>query len=53
MMLIDTFSGTLSTPMTEAEVDRLSQVLLDVFRESREEALALVPGAPPAGELTS
>jgi glutamate-1-semialdehyde 2,1-aminomutase len=49
VMLIDTFSGTLSTPMTTAEVDRLSQVLLDVFRETREEALALVPGAPPAG----
>jgi glutamate-1-semialdehyde 2,1-aminomutase len=39
VMLIETFSGTLSTPMTEAEVDRLSEVLLESFRATRETAL--------------
>jgi glutamate-1-semialdehyde 2,1-aminomutase len=41
LMLVDTFSGTLSTPMSEAEIDRLSEVLLEAFRETRDMALAL------------
>lgn len=49
IMLIDTFSGTLSTPMTGAEVDTLSQVLLEAFRETRESALALVADTATAG----
>jgi glutamate-1-semialdehyde 2,1-aminomutase len=32
IMMIDTASGTLSTPMTEREVDRLAEALLDAFR---------------------
>jgi glutamate-1-semialdehyde 2,1-aminomutase len=32
IMMIDTCSGTLSTPMTGGEVDRLTEVLLDGFR---------------------
>jgi len=36
LMLINTCSGTLSTPMTEMEIDRLSEVLLGAFRKVRE-----------------
>ncbi|MFP4624409.1 MAG: aspartate aminotransferase family protein [Gemmatimonadota bacterium] len=49
LMLINTFSGTLSTPMTAAEIDRLSEVLLEAFREYREMALALHTGEGAAG----
>jgi glutamate-1-semialdehyde 2,1-aminomutase len=49
VMLIDTFSGTLSTPMTAAEVDRLSEVLLQAFRDTRDMALARVAAQLAAG----
>lgn len=49
VMLIDTFSGTLSTPMTGAEVDRLSEVLFDAFRDTRDMALALLAAEPATG----
>jgi glutamate-1-semialdehyde 2,1-aminomutase len=32
IMLINTATGALSTPMTQQEIDRLSEALLDVFR---------------------
>ena len=36
IMLINTCSGTLSTPMTGAEIDRLTDALLDGFRKLKE-----------------
>ena len=36
IMMINTASGTLSTPMTEAEIDTLAEVMLGAFRAVRE-----------------
>jgi glutamate-1-semialdehyde 2,1-aminomutase len=36
VMLINTCSGTLSTPMTEKEIDRLAEVMLGGFRKLKE-----------------
>jgi glutamate-1-semialdehyde 2,1-aminomutase len=36
IMVMNTGSGTLSTPMTEAEIDTLTEVMLEAFRAVRE-----------------
>jgi glutamate-1-semialdehyde 2,1-aminomutase len=45
IMMINTASGTLSTPMTEAEIDTLAEVMLGAFRAVRE----TMPKAAAAG----
>ncbi len=40
IMLIDTCSGAISTPMRESDIDRLSQSVLDSLRRVRPRALA-------------
>ena len=45
IMMINTASGTLSTPMTEAEIDTLAEVMLGAFRTVRE----TMPKAAAAG----
>jgi glutamate-1-semialdehyde 2,1-aminomutase len=42
IMMINTCSGTISTPMTEGEIDTLCEVLLSGFRQ-----LKTLPAPPP------
>jgi len=48
IMMINTASGTLSTPMSEAEVDTLAEVMLGAFRAVRESMPQAAAASPEA-----